>query len=387
MMRMLMPCTLRAWPLLTACVAMLMLASSAAHAHLMVAQKGTLNLSGTGGFLLLSVPVSGLRDVDDDADGLLSAAELQHHSASIIAQLKAGVQLLDGDGPRPLEGLMLHLSSRDGHEGQPGDQVIAMGRFALADAAGKTLALRFALWGTTAAERSLTVTITKDLKAAQLLLLTPQHPQARLYPSTQTMVLAFIRIGMGHVLSGLDHLLFLLVVVAAGLRWRKLVTVLTVFTLGHAISLTVIVIGGVTAPSRVVEPAIAATITALALYDLWADKLGTSASAWRLGPAPSVRSFAPFLGLVLCCSLIHGLGLGNALAVLGLDAAHQGATLFGFNLGIELGQLCIATVATVMLLALQTVLSAPQVQLLHIVMRLTAVIIGLAWIVQRVLFA
>jgi HupE / UreJ protein len=172
----------------------------------------------------------------------------------------------------------------------------------------------------------------------------------------------------------LDHVLFLLVVVAAGLRWQKMVTVLTVFTLGHAISLTVIVLGGVTAPSRVVEPAIAATITALALYDLWADKLGTSASAWRLG-------------LVFCCSVIHGLGLGNALAVLGLDPAHQGATLFGFNLGIELGQLCIATVATVVLMILQTVLAAPRVRLLHTAMRLTAVIIGMGWIVQRVLFA
>ena len=289
-----------------------------------------------------------------------------------MAEFALVQQLLDGDGPRPLEGLMLHLSPRDGQDGQPADQVIAMGRFAL-PADEKALSLRVTLWGPTAAERSLTVTITKDLKAAHLLMLTPQQPQAQLFPSTQNLVLSFTRIGMGHVLSGLDHLLFLLVVVAAGLRWRKLVTVLTVFTLGHAISLTVIVLGGITAPSRVVEPAIAATITALALYDLWADKLGTSASAWRLG-------------LVLCCALIHGLGLGNALAVLGLDPAHQGATLFGFNLGIELGQLCIATAATLMLLTLRTVLSAPHVRLLHTVMRLTAVIIGLVWLVQRLFF-
>lgn len=221
MKRMLMPRTLRAWQLLTACVAMLMLATTA-QAHLMVAQKGTLNLSGSGGFLLLSLPISGLHDVDDNADGLLSAAELQHHSASIIAQLKAGVQLLDDAEPCPLEGLMLHLSPSDDQEGQPANQIIAMGRFAL-PADDKTLSLRVSLWGTTSAEQSLAITLTKELKAAELLMLTPAHPQAQLYPSTPNLVLAFTQLGIAAVAT---VVLLVLRAVLAAPRFRLLHTVM-----------------------------------------------------------------------------------------------------------------------------------------------------------------
>ena len=72
-----------------------------------------------------------------------------------------------------------------------------------------------------------------------------------------------------HVLGGLDHLLFLLVVLATGWAWRSALLALTCFTAGHAATLAAVALGGVTAPAHMVEPAIAATIVGMALFDRW----------------------------------------------------------------------------------------------------------------------
>ncbi|MGL4610158.1 MAG: HupE/UreJ family protein [Trueperaceae bacterium] len=341
-------------------------------AHLMVAQKGTLNLSGNGAYLVVSVPTSALTDVDDDGDGLLSEAELSLHVSSITQQLQTGLQLSDADGPRALEGIRLTLSPKDSEEGQPADQLIVLGRYALADA-NKPLTFRTDLWGTSASEQSLSLTITKDLEDEQLLMLTPQHPQARLYESVFMVFVSFLKHGMEHVLSGLDHLLFLLVVVSAGWGWKKILTALSIFTVGHALSLMAVVYGGLTAPSRIVEPAIAATIVGLALYDLWVTR--------RTGTPPRGR-----LALVFGCSLIHGLGLGSALAELGISPAHQGVTLLGFNLGIELGQLSVAALALLVFSLLGFIFGKRSVQMASSAMTFVAVMAGGVWFVERVVF-
>jgi hypothetical protein len=344
-----------------------------ANAHLMVAQKGTLNVNGTGAFLLVSVATSALKGVDDSGDGLVSPQELQAHYSSITQQLQAGLQLSDTDGSRPLEGLMLNLSAKDSVEGHPADQIIVMGRYAIADLS-KPLSFQSKLWGNKVSEQSLSLTITKELKDEQLIVLSPQHSQAQLYESPLMVFISFLKLGLEHVITGLDHLLFLLVVISAGWGWKKLVTALSVFTVGHAISLLAVVYGGLTAPSRIVEPAIAATIVGLALYDLWMSRSSTSPRALRLG-------------LVFGCSLIHGLGLGGALAALGINPAHQGATLLGFNLGIELGQLSVAAVALLAFALLRQVFGGRSVQTVSLFATLCAVMIGGVWFVQRLMFA
>ena len=68
-----------------------LLAAVSAQAHLMAAQKGTLNIVGDAAFLVLSVPVSALQGVDDDGDGALSVAELRAHTDTVRSQVQAGV--------------------------------------------------------------------------------------------------------------------------------------------------------------------------------------------------------------------------------------------------------------------------------------------------------
>jgi len=345
---------------------------SFASAHLMVAQRGTLNLSGNGAYLVVSVATSSLTGVDDNGDGLLSNAELNIHKASIIEQLKAGLQLSDSEGLRPLEGIMLSLSPADGQEGNPADQLIVMGRYALSDA-DDPLTFRVGLWGTNEGEQSLSLTLTKDLGNEQLVIVTPQQPKASLYGSFLTVLSSYLRLGLEHVFEGLDHLLFLMVVLSVGWGWKQVFTALSVFTLGHAASLMAVVYGGLTAPARIIEPAIAVTIIGLALYDIWLA---------RSEKKPPVSR----LTLVFGCSLIHGLGLGSALAELGVNSAQLGATLLGFNLGIELAQLSIAMLAFACFALVHKMLGGRSVQTASSMMTFSAVAIGSIWLVERVMF-
>jgi hypothetical protein len=361
----------RWWPLLIAVV--LGLTVTPAHAHLMVAQKGTLNFSGSGGFLVLSVPTSSLQNIDDNNDHLLSPAELSTHFSTIKQQITDGLLLSDNHEPLQFEGLMLNLSPKDGEEGHPADQLIVMGRYALHDGLDN-LSFRVALWGGDSSQQSLSLTVTKDLKDPQLLMLTPSNPEVNLFETRFQLLRSYVNIGIRHVVSGLDHVLFLIVVIAAALSWKKLLTVLGVFTVGHAVSMTAVVFCNFTVPSSVVEPAIAVTVIAQAAYDVWARRYTKQSTSLRFA-------------MVFGCSLIHGLGLGGALTMLGLRPDHQGATLLGFNLGVELGQVAIAVSALLLLGLLTRRFGPAQVRFGTALLQLCAIAIGLAWLIQRLFFA
>lgn len=346
--------------------------SSTSLAHLMVNQKGTLNLSGTGAYLLVSIPTSALVNVDDDRDGLLSSQELEKHTVSIRQQLKAGLKLNDTGGARPLEGLMLTLSPKNGQENEPADQLIVMGRYALTDPA-MPLTFSVALWGKAESERSLAITMTKDLKNAQAIMLSAKHPSAGLYESGWIVFIRYFRQGLEHVLTGLDHLLFLLVVIFTLQNWKRLFSALSLFTVGHAISLAVVVFGGLIIPARIVEPAIAATIVGLALFDVWAAR------------QPQPPSLKLLLALVFSCSLIHGLGLGGALAELGLNPSHQGVSMLGFNLGIETAQISVSLVTLAALALIRILFGLRGILTASSLATMLAIIAGSIWFVQRVI--
>lgn len=142
----------------------------------MVAQKGTLNLVGDGAYLVLSLPVSSLRGVDDDRDGLLSLAELQAHAKAVEAQVLSHVKLSDAQGARPLEGLLLNLSPPDETPNAPAPQLVVIGRFALASKESKGLQLALGAFGTAAEEQTFSVTVSYG-EANQALMFTPKQRQ------------------------------------------------------------------------------------------------------------------------------------------------------------------------------------------------------------------
>lgn len=151
----------------------------AAQAHLMVAQRGTLNLVGDGAFMVLSLPVSAFTDVDDDHDGQWSPAELAAHRASVEAQVQRGVHLMAGGRALTLQGLMLQLSPDDHAAQGKARQIVLLGRFALG-AQRSSLAFKLSLFGTRSDEQAQQITISQG-DQAQRLLLTPARNEGLLW--------------------------------------------------------------------------------------------------------------------------------------------------------------------------------------------------------------
>jgi hydrogenase/urease accessory protein HupE len=137
-------------------------------------------------------------------------------------------------------------------------------------------------------------------------------------------------LGIRHILSGYDHLVFLAGLLLAARGARELVVALTAFTAAHSVSLTLVVLGSVQAPPSIVEPLIAASIAWIGLENL-------------IRPARGARWF-----VVFGFGLIHGFGFAGALIELGLGStvSQVVVAVLSFNAGVEIGQL--AVVAGVM---------------------------------------
>jgi hypothetical protein len=342
-----------------------------ASAHLMVAQHGTLNLVGDGAFLVLSLPASAFPLADDDHDGRLSEAEVAAHQGALVQAIESGVRLLDDVGARPLEGVLLALAPPDDARALPSEQLVALGRFALARPAAP-MALSVTLFGEGAAARSEAVTVTRAGRS-QLAYFTPQRTRLPLFPSSPAIVADAFSLGALHILEGPDHLLFLLVVLAAGGGWRRVALTLTCFTAGHAVTLGLSLWRGVAVSPAIVEPAIALTIIAVAALDWRRRSTGREGAAWAR------------LAIVFGCALFHGLALAGGLAALGLDRANVLEVLLGFNLGVEAGQLGVTALAAGLTLTLLPLLGRRRlVQAQHLA-GIGAIVTGGAWFVQRVL--
>jgi hydrogenase/urease accessory protein HupE len=154
-----------------------------------------------------------------------------------------------------------------------------------------------------------------------------------------SVVRDYLRMGVAHLLGGLDHLLFVTGLVLWLRRPRRLLVAVTGFTLGHSVTLSLATLGLLRVPPAPVEVGIAASLLWLAAR-LAADAGGTAR------PAHPGR-------LTAALGLLHGLGFAGALAQAGLPAGEIPLALVSFNLGIELGQLAAVAALLALLAALR----------------------------------
>jgi hydrogenase/urease accessory protein HupE len=169
-------------------------------------------------------------------------------------------------------------------------------------------------------------------------------------PSTADTAAAFVQEGGIHLVTGYDHLLFLLsLILVAGMAvrrdgWRSAVRdvawVVTAFTIGHSISLVAAALGVVALPSAWVEAAIAASIVYVALLNVFRPEAPTKRTA---------RSRAVLAGAF---GLVHGFGFSSVLGEVGLPMQDRLVALASFNVGIELAQLACVVIVLIPLAAL-----------------------------------
>lgn len=139
---------------------------------------------------------------------------------------------------------------------------------------------------------------------------------------------SFVLLGIEHILTGWDHLLFLLGLLLRGGSWLGLAKIVTAFTLAHSITLALAALDIVVLPDRLVEAVIALSIALVAAENLF-------------GKPVVVRRWL----VSFCFGLVHGFGFSSALRGLGLSTYGLVLSLFGFNAGVEIGQGLVVAVA------------------------------------------
>lgn len=147
--------------------------------------------------------------------------------------------------------------------------------------------------------------------------------------------LSLLGLGVEHILTGYDHLVFLFGLVLVGGRWRSLLWVVTAFTVAHSITLGLAALGVWAPRASIIEPAIALSIAYVGVENFFVKN---AEKRWRI-------TF-PF-------GLVHGFGFAGALREVALPRADVPAALFLFNAGVEIGQIGVLAVALPLLAVLR----------------------------------
>ncbi len=158
----------------------------------------------------------------------------------------------------------------------------------------------------------------------------------------------YFRLGVDHILSGIDHLLFVFGVlwIVAGLR--RLLEAITAFTVAHSITLGLATLGFVRVPPAPVEALVALSIVFLAVEIAQHD-----------GGAESLTYRRPWV-VAFAFGLLHGFGFAGTLSQIGIPPGDIPLALLSFNLGVEAGQLAFIAAALALLASLRTLEIRPR---------------------------
>jgi hypothetical protein len=181
--------------------------------------------------------------------------------------------------------------------------------------------------GLTATMTDVLVRLERLDGSAQVTRLTPSAPSfvVEAAPHTLEVARTYSVLGVEHILTGIDHLLFVLaLLIITGGGW-KLVKTVTAFTISHSLTLTAATLGFVHVPQRPVEAVIALSIVFVAAEILRIHR-----------GLESITSRAPWL-VAFTFGLMHGLGFAGGLSEAGLPAGHVPTALLFFSGGVEAG--------------------------------------------------
>ncbi|MFK4853587.1 HupE/UreJ family protein [Microbacterium sp. ZW T6_19] len=216
-----------------------------------------------------------------------------------------------------------------------------------------------------------------------------QHPSFDTEQSGWERFWSFFALGAEHLLTGIDHILFLLALIVGSRRLREIVLAATSFTIAHSVTFILAAVGVVSVPAVVVEPIIALSIAVVAAWYLL--RLGRKREhvddlERRSGPLGLDRSGGLRLAVVFVFGLVHGLGFAAAL---GIDQPWSWTLLWSllvFNLGIEAVQIGIILAVFPLLVLLRRKAPKTGMWVAGIVAAgVTAA--GLYWFVERLLGA
>jgi hypothetical protein len=280
----------------------------------------------------------------------------------IEADLDKGLFLRSGDRPLKLEWT--------GAAAVPGQSQIRFS-YRIADVSAGKLSVRTDLYPYDRQHQTF-VNIYLDAELRQQWIFNHGAPERTYYFGTTAgaleVIRTFVPAGIHHILIGPDHILFLCGLLLLGGSWKTLVKIVTAFTLGHSLTLSLAALNIFAPPATITEPAIALTIVVVG-----ADNL-------MRGGGKDLRALAALL-----FGLIHGFGFASVLKEFGLPREALAWSLFSFNVGVEIGQLVIVGIVATSLefVRRQNPMIGRRVATVGSYVVIAA---GAFWFIQRVFF-
>jgi HupE/UreJ protein len=221
-------------------------------------------------------------------------------------------------------------------------------------------------------------------------------------PGRLEVAKTYLLLGIGHILGGIDHLLFVLALLFLVRGWRRVLATVTAFTVAHSLTLAAATLGYVHVPQKPVEAVIALSIVFVAAEILRLRRYERAGTASPASPPPnlhvcdaqpetSVSVRWPWI-VAFTFGLLHGFGFAGALAEVGLPQNAIPAALLFFNVGVEIGQLLFigavfALVASAGWIARHARLRTTDpasMRLLRLVPPYAIGAIAMFWVIQRV---
>ena len=301
----------------------------------------------------------------EDSEQLLAPAALAAKADAVAALVRDRVQV-------STDGIPLAGGTWSGPEPVPDRQSLRLRvRYPLGAAPG-VLGIRTFMFPYDPVHQTFVNVYESDALTHQAIL-DKNRQELDYFPGTRQGMFAvmrrFVASGVHHILIGPDHLLFLVGLLLLGGTLRRLVVVVSAFTVAHSITLSLAALNLVTPPPWIVEPAIA-----LSIVYVGADNLtvrgGRDMRAW----------------IAFAFGLIHGFGFANVLREMELPPRALGWSLFSFNLGVEIGQLFVVVIVAAALGAVRARNPRAATRLAY-AGSVVVIAAGTFWFIERVFFS
>ena len=293
-----------------------------AQAHLISAGHASITLNPERSVMLVGVPVSFFKGIDQNQDGLLQPDEINVNRLQMIEQLAQAFKLNVGNNPlEAIDDQLITSIKADNQDGAPQIEWLRQLKLQPED-----LNLAIEVQINEALLSSEYVFQVKRMEEVEVAVLSSDHPKHQFFKNSWATLQAFFVQGWLHIVLGYDHIIFILSLLVAAINLRRWLWVLTSFTIAHGATYTMATLGWVQVRPELIEPVIALTILITTASSLLKIK-------W------SLRTEIP---LVFGLGLFHGLGFASAMASQLGTVRFPVSTVLGFNLGVEAGQLAIA---------------------------------------------
>jgi hypothetical protein len=316
--------------------------------------------------ITLTFPTGLVRFADADRDGTLSAAEVDAHRARLTRDLSDRLRVTDGARPGTLT--LGHLPVPATMQNL---RIEARSHSTLRltyswQAPIRTVGLHYGFFEPGVSTASCLATILHGGQVRSVVF-TPESRDLTVRADGTSVVAqakSFVVLGIEHIVTGYDHVLFLLSLLMLGGGLGCLMKTVSAFTVAHSITLSLAVLDIVKLPGQWVESAIALSIVYVAVENFWRREAALK-NRWLI---------------TFGFGLVHGLGFASILQEFAIPRRELAVALASFNVGVEAGQVAIVTVAFLLLQALRR---WPAELWVRRLVSAGAAAAGMVWFVQR----